>query len=180
MPRPYTLGRRQAAVDRTARAILAAATQELEAEPAAALSVAKVARRAGVTRATVYNRFGSRSGLIRCLAPPAAGPEQGSQASDPREGVRGYLMAACSSWAAHPALYRHLPAADAAPDRARELAEALARADELRPGCSLREAEDVLAALGSFPVFDRLHRDGRRTPAAVADILFRLAGGILE
>ena len=61
----------------------------------------------------------------------------------------------------------------------RPLAERLADEDELRPGCSIKEAEDVIAALTSFAVFDRLHRDGRRSAAAVTEILGRLAGGIL-
>ena len=33
------------------------------------------------------------------------------------------------------------------------LAERLAASDQLRPGCSLREAEDVIGAITSFPVF---------------------------
>ncbi len=172
MTRNYHLGRRQATVDRTARTILAAAAAVLE--DGSPLSIGSVARRAGVTRATVYNRFGSRSGLLAALAPattygaPAAG--------DAREAVRIFLAVACSRWAANPALYRHLPLAD---DLPHALAELLAAADALRPGCSLREAEDVLAALASFSVFDRLHRDGRRTPSAVAEILRRLTAGIL-
>jgi hypothetical protein len=59
------------------------------------------------------------------------------------------------------------------------LAERLAASDELRPGCSIKEAEDVIGALTSFEVFDRLSKDGRRSPAAVAEILGRLASGIL-
>src|SRR5260370_912687 len=62
----------------------------------------------------------------------------------------------------------------------RALAERLASADQLRPGCSLKEAEDVIGALTSFDVFDRLHQDGRRSSSAVADILMRLAGAILN
>jgi hypothetical protein len=34
--------------------------------------------------------------------------------------------------------------------------------------------------LGGFAAFDRLHHDGRRSAAAVAEILMRLARGILE
>jgi hypothetical protein len=61
----------------------------------------------------------------------------------------------------------------------RQLAERLAANDELRPGCSIKEAEDVIAALTSFAFFDRLYKDGRRSPAVVAEILARLASGIL-
>jgi hypothetical protein len=38
---------------------------------------------------------------------------------------------------------------------------------------------DVIGLLSSFAVFDRLHRDGRRPAAAVADVLMRMASAIL-
>ena len=167
MSRQYRLGRRQASVDRTAEKILAAARRQLE--QGAGLSIGTLARAAGVTRATVYNRFGSRAELLRKLAPPAGAP-----APD----LQGFLAARCARWAASPALFRHLPETDDS-DAARRLAEDLAEADGLRPGCSIREAQDVIAALGSFPMFDRLHQDGRRSVSAVGDILMRLARGIL-
>ena len=147
MPRQYRLGRRQELVDRTAQSILAAARDLVSQKPAEAVSVGAIARRAGVSRLTVYQRFGSRSGLLAALAPPSEAAE--AVEGDPRDAVR------------------------------RHLAERLLAGDALRPGCSLREAEDVLGALTSFALFDRLHHDGRRTPAAVADILMRLAAGIL-
>src|SRR5207244_12684694 len=59
-PRPYRLGRRQAAVDRTRARILRAARALLVAPRGVAFSSAALARRARVTRATVYQRFGSR------------------------------------------------------------------------------------------------------------------------
>lgn len=176
MARNYRLGRRQVAIDRTAASIVSAARLDLEQAPAGGLSVGSVARRAGVTRATVYNRFGSRQGLIAALAPTAPAPQ--SMAGNPRDAVHEFLSSRCAQWAANPALYRHLPAVDGGAV-ARTVAERLAAGDALRPGCSLREAQDVLDALGSFPTFDRLHLDGRRSAPAVAEILMRLAGGIL-
>lgn len=167
MPRTYNLGRRGESIARTADQILLAARSELEER--GALSVGAVARRAGVTRATIYNRFGSRTELLRRLAPAPA-----PAAPD----VDGFLTARCARWAASPALYRHLPEVDDA-GATRRLAEDLARLDLLRPGCSIKEAQDVLSMLGSFPVFDRLHQDGRRSSAAVAEVLLRLARGIL-
>src|SRR5207247_9450254 len=68
MPRPTRLGRRQAAVDRTATSILSA-TRELVAETGRGVTVAAIARRAGVTRVTVYNRFGSLAALLGALTP---------------------------------------------------------------------------------------------------------------
>jgi AcrR family transcriptional regulator len=169
--RSYRLGRRQASVDRTYRSILDAA-RELVAERGPAPSVGAVARRAGVSRLTVYARFGSRAALLEALT-PALAAHGGTD-------LRHHFERTCSAWAANPALYRHLQVSDTSgADSARLIAEHLATTDALRPGCSLKEAEDVIAALSSFPVFDRLHKDGRRSPAAVTEILLRLAGAIL-
>jgi AcrR family transcriptional regulator len=180
------LGKRQAGVDRTRAAVLAAARELVSAAGDATLSVGAVARRAGVSRLTIYNQFGSRSGLMRAVAGEAHGralPAAPNGATDPREELRERIGAACSNWASDPALFRALPsvapAGDPATQRDRGLAERLAAADHLRPGCSLKEAEDVIGALTSFAVFDRLHQDGRRSTAAVAEILMRLAGAIL-
>jgi hypothetical protein len=174
VPRPYALGRRQPSVDATARTILAAAGEMVR--EAGTLSVAALARKAGVARVTVYNRFGSREGVLQALAPrPGSRP---AEAGSSREALRMHLDQACERWAADPTLFRHL-GHDEPGEEARRLAEQLAAEDALRPGCSIREAEDVIAALGSFAVFDRLHRDGRRPASAVADVLMRLAGGII-
>jgi len=178
VPRQYRLGRRQELVDRTAQSILAAARDLVSRNPAGDVSVGQIARQAGVSRLTVYQRFGSRTGLLEALRPkPHAILDFDG---DARAALHRHLVEACSAWAADPALHRHLPASDGAdPETDRRLAERLLAADALRPGCSLREAEDVIAALSSFAVFDRLYRDGRRSPTAVADILMRLAGAIL-
>lgn len=171
MTRPYSLGRRQASVDRTAAAVLAAA-REVVAERGERAAIGAIARRAGVSRVTVYNRFGSREGLLEAIAAPPA------RESDPID-LRGHFDVSCARWATDPALFRHLAGYDNGNEAARRLAERLAAADALRPGCSIREAEDVIAVLSSFAVFDRLHKNGRRSPAAVTDLLMRLAAGIL-
>ena len=183
--RSYRLGRRQAAADRTRAAILAA-TRDLLAAGGPALSAAAVAKRAGVSRITVYNRFGSKAGLLRELAEAARGDGTGRsdpQAGEPRERLKQRIAASCSMWSADPALFRRLEAVGnldmSSPGEDRMLAEELGAGDHLRPGCSLKEAEDVIGALTSFEVFDRLHKDGRRPTSAVADILMRLAAGIL-
>jgi AcrR family transcriptional regulator len=172
------LGRRQQSVDRTAEAILAAARTLVAEGTASALSVGAVARLAGVSRITVYNRFGSRSRLLEAVGPDRREVEPAE--GDPREALRRYLTQSSAAWAADPALFRHLPSrGEENHDAERRLAERLAAADGLRPGCSIREAEDVIGALASFAVFDRLHKDGRRSAPAVGDVLMRLAGGIL-
>ena len=185
--RPYRLGLRQKAADATRTAILASARELLAAGDHSAIGVGAVAARAGVSRLTVYNRFGSKAGLLQAvldearrgassLLPPATG--------DPRDRLRHRIAESCVKWAADPALFRRLPelgVVEREPsDLDRSLAEGLAAADQLRPGCSLREAEDVIGALTSFATFDRLHKDSRRSSAAVAEILMRLLGAILR
>ena len=186
-PRTYRLGRRQDAVDRTRNSILAGARELLAAGNDRGISVGAVAERAGVSRLTIYNRFGSKAGLLRAVldearrsAPSPGVPETG----DPRQRFRQRITESCGRWASDPALFRRLPELGAgdpgAPDTERALAEQLAGADQLRPGCSLKEAEDVIGALTSFAIFDRLHKDGRRSTTAVAEILMRMAAGILS
>jgi AcrR family transcriptional regulator len=184
-PRSYRLGRREETVRRTRAAILAAARDEVAAGDTASFSAGAVARRAGVSRITVYNQFGSKAGLLRELAGgvrmTGAAPPSGT--AEPSDELRRRIVESCAAWSTDPALYRRLgtePAAqiEAAGDD-RVLVERLAASGQLRPGCSLKEAEDVIGALTSFAVFDRLHRDGRRSSASVGEILFRLAAAIL-
>jgi AcrR family transcriptional regulator len=184
MPRNYTLGRRQGAVDRTRMAILDAA-RELVASGAPLLSTGAVANRAGVSRITVYNQFGSKAGLLRELAAGARSRLSGQapDPGDPRDQLRKRITDSCAQWSSDPALFRRLPQHDdldlegRGDDRA--LAERLAAAEQLRAGCSIKEAEDVIGAVTTFAVFDRLHKDGRRSQTAVAEILMRLAATIL-
>jgi AcrR family transcriptional regulator len=179
MARPYRLGKRQAAAERTRDSILEAARDLASSGPAAGVSLADVARRAGVSRLTVYNRFGSRARLWEALA-GSPGPPASEPPGDPRLALRERLEQACAAWSVNPALYRNLGVTRlAGTEHDRRLAEALASVDALRAGCSIKEAEDVIGALASFAVFDRLHQDGRRSASAVAGILQRLASGIL-
>ncbi len=159
--------------DETRRAILNAARDLLRAGGAEP-SVGAIAARAGVSRLSVYHHFGSRAGVLAAVAGETAVPA-------PSATVRDLLANATAHWASDPALFRRLPAAatvDSAP--LREVASALAAADRLRAGCSLKEAEDVLGVLSSFATFDRLQQDGRRSTMAVTEILLRMAGSILN
>jgi AcrR family transcriptional regulator len=185
--RGYRLGRREGKVQRTRSGILKAARDLVAEGPGDSPSVGAVAARAGVSRLTVYHHFGSKEGLFDALAAEAHAvgdrPDRAPDSSDPRQNLERVLSAACAHWASDPSLFRRLPpiasnaGGDASGDRL--LAERLAAADQLRAGCSIKEAEDVIALLTSFPTFDRLHQDGRRSATAVAGILMRLAAAIL-
>jgi len=137
-------------------------------------SVGEIAARAACSRLSVYHHFGSLAGVLSGVARDAV-------ASTRPTDLRDLLSQSAAHWATDPALFRRLPAAttvDAA--LLREVASALAARDRLRPGCSLKEAEDVLGVLSSFATFDRLHQDGRRSAQAVTEILLRMAGSILN
>src|SRR2546428_9525163 len=109
MSRAYRLGRRQSAVDLTTNSILAAARQLVAQGPASQASVGAVARRAGVSRLTVYNRFGSRAGLLEALAPPHEPRELGE--TDPRPALPRPIHCPSATRAGNPAPTSHLPPA---------------------------------------------------------------------
>jgi AcrR family transcriptional regulator len=189
--RQYRLGRRQSEIEQTRSRILAAA-RSLVSELGPESSMGNVAKSAGVSRITIYNQFGSKAALLEALLaeagpPPAgAGPEEAT--GDPAAELRLCIERACAAWAADPRLHRQLAgralgaagvASHERPDDDHVLAVRLAAHDRLRPGCSIKEAEDVIGTLTSFAVFDRLHKDGRRSVAAVAEILLRMASGFV-
>jgi AcrR family transcriptional regulator len=183
-PRPYRLGRRKDAVDRTRSTILAAA-RDLVTELGPDSSIGRVAERADVSRITVYNQFGSKARLLEALTESRSTPATPVAEHDPngRARLRSRIDQACATWAADPDLYRRLQGqgswAGEDSELDRTLAERLAAGDQLRPGCSIKEAEDVIGILTSFQAFDRLHKGGRRSVSAVAEVLMRMAVGVL-
>ena len=177
--RRYRLGTRRASVERHRAAILAAARDQL-ASGAGDLSVGAVAAAAGVSRLTIYSQFGSKAGLIGALSAKAHDRSPAPKLQgEARAALEARLSAVCRLWVSDPALFRRLPEPDSGRAENRELAAFLSASDALRPGCSIKEAEDVIGVLTSFDTFDRLHQDGRRPLAQVVLILMRVAEGIL-
>jgi AcrR family transcriptional regulator len=197
--RPYRLGRRQAAVDRTRARILKAARALLVARRGGAFSIEAVARRARVTRVTVYQRFGSRSKLLEALFDDLA--RQGGmwdladafRQPDPQAALAQFVTTFARFWTAHRPIHRRLLAL-AALDQGLERT-LRARQEWRRQGLRVmvgrlreRSAEpaaaspdetiDVLFALTGFETFDLL-AGPTRTPAQVAPIVLRIARAVL-
>jgi len=65
--RPYTLGKRLENSDHTRAAILKAARAQLESNGFLHLTMDSLARESGVTRQTVHNLFGTKTGVLEAL-----------------------------------------------------------------------------------------------------------------
>ena len=65
--RPYTLGKRLEQSDRKRLRILAAAREQLESDGYAGLTLDSLARKTALTRQTIHNLFGTKSGVIEAL-----------------------------------------------------------------------------------------------------------------
>jgi AcrR family transcriptional regulator len=198
--RGYHLGRRQAAVDQTRARILKAARALLVARGNTDFTIEAVARRARVTRATVYQRFGSRPKLLEALFDDLAlqgGMRDLAEAfrhPDPEDALARFIATFGRFWTAHRPIHRRLlalGALDAGLNRtlsARQewrrqgLRVIVGRLRERfgRPAANaLDETIDLLFALTSFQTFDVL-AGPKRTPAHVVPIVLRVAHTILE
>jgi AcrR family transcriptional regulator len=108
------MARRGQAAALTRAAIVDAVHRLLDAPEAGQLTLDEVARAAGVTRATVYNQFGSRRALLT-----AAFADQGrlvrydrvtaaAAIADPRQALRAVLREACRAWETKPQAIRRV------------------------------------------------------------------------
>jgi AcrR family transcriptional regulator len=184
-PRPYHLGRRQAGVDRTRARILKAARALLMAPGASAFSLDAVARRARVTRATVYQRFGSRTKLLEALFDDMA--RQGGmwdlaeafRQPDPDEALARFVATFGRFWTVHRPVVQRLFALsvlDPALERALRARnewrrQGLRQIVRRRHNPSTKDAIDVLFALTSFHFFDSLAGPDRAPSAVVPDVV---------
>jgi AcrR family transcriptional regulator len=65
--RPYDLGKRQEASDRTRDLVLEAARAQLEAGGVRDLTMESLAKASGVTRQTIHNLFGTKTAVLEAL-----------------------------------------------------------------------------------------------------------------
>lgn len=102
--RPYTLGERQKESDRKRTKILASARAQLESSGFVEFALESVARQSGVTRQTIYNLFGSKTGLLEALFDAIAvdGGMQRMrmvmQQADAESALGGFVGVFCNFW----------------------------------------------------------------------------------
>jgi len=191
--RPYEQRLRAQSAEMTRRRILDAAYERLRSAPSESLAIDRVARDAGVSRATIYVVFGGRAELFDAVAADLlrrSGFQRVMDAvddADPRLGLRRFLHATADMYAANRDVFRSLfsmaqidpAAADGAMSRMEAgraegmqlLARRLAGAGLLREDVSPDEAADVLWLASSFDGFDLLARGRDRSCTEIASVL---------
>jgi len=195
MPRAYSPGKRAGQKEATRQRILDAA-RELLIDDRAQIAMEAIARRAGVTRATVYLQFGSRRELFLAVLNGALDRanvrdvRKGLQHRDPATAARLMLRGSCRFWASEYPLFRRVKSlATVDPvigelDRLKEgvreghisnLVSRLAAAGQLKPGLTPQRARLLLRTLTSFEVFEQLHVGGKLAPDTVASELIAMA-----
>jgi len=198
--RRYQSSIRDAAASRTRERLVDAAAAVLgTAEGIGEFSLATVAKKAGVTRLTVYNQFGSRRALLEAVFDEIA--VRGGlirlgavmAGSDPNAALSQTITIFCEFWSSGPGALRLLHASGASDpelaesvgernERRRSLLRALVRriaTDYRMPPKSQRDLVDTLFALTSFWFFSQL-MTGDRTPAAVCRIIQQLAADAVQ
>jgi AcrR family transcriptional regulator len=176
--RPYRQQLRAEAAEENRQRILDALYDRLREAPAEPVSVDEIARRARVSRSTVYLVFGSRSGLFDALTDrvlQGAGYDRIAEAvrhPDPRETLRGGIEGGVHMYAAHHDVLRVLYAtgkldpdgagrAIARSERRRFesmgwLANRLHEENHLRADVAPDYAAHVIWLLASFDAYDLL------------------------
>lgn len=193
--RTYVQTARAASAQATRERILQAAEASFDRGPLAAVRIDDVAKRAGVSRSTVYQLFESRAGVLVALAErlrQRAGFDRLVEASnhpDARESFRRAQRESCRMFAAFPELARSLftlagldpdaVAAVAQLERGRRpgmrgLARRLREQGQLRDGVSVDEATELLTVATSFQAFDELFHGLGLPQEVVAERLIAL------
>jgi AcrR family transcriptional regulator len=196
-PRPYSSSRRRVASARTRVRVLKAASALLASRDG--ISLDAVAKRAGVTRLTVYNQFGSRRALLEAVFDDMA--ERGGlhrlrdamANPDPHAALRQVVAIFCDFWGGHRGALWRLHAATAIDP---ELEESIGARNERRRHLlsilvdrmitdghkrrgDLAELVDLLFALTSVAFFRELTA-GRRKTDAVCRLIQVLAADVVQ
>lgn len=190
--RPYRQEKRAASAVATRTRILSAARSLLERRGLVALGLDTVAERAGVARATVFQIYGSKAGLLSAIAEAAAESDEfrallaALADADAERALLRTVDLGCRFWAKNEGLSRGLSSLStvdrevARALRAREDARArslgavvgrLAESGKLRHGLGRRTATEIVVLATSFAAFDELRQRRALSPRAIARVL---------
>ena len=192
--RTYTRERRDRSADSVER-VLEAAERLIRDDAFHLATMEELAAAAGVSRATVFNRFGSKLGVLQALFTRAMeGPKMEAiqaalELDDPVAALEATIEASCAIWESSAFIHEQLqaivtlePDASALVDRQRKeqradlltLARRLSRAGQLRPGLSETRAAAALHMLTSLESFLSLRRHYglslRQTQETIAEL----------
>jgi len=194
-PRPYPATRHRTAAPPSGDRILKAAEELIDQNAFHTATMEDLARRAEVSRATVFSRFGSKLGVLEALnVRCAGGPEMRAIKSaltieDPVEALQALIAAVCDLWELQGYILTQLkaivvlePEASAMIDEQFQdqrsgleaLVRRLGRAGRLRSGIGESRAAATLHMLTSVETFLALRRDGdlslRQTRETIAQL----------
>ncbi len=193
MTRPYRLGKRAEQAAHTRQRIIDAGRDLIIEGGIGEASLDAIARRAGSTRTTIYDQFGSRQELLLAVMNDALDRadvrevRKALQLRDPVQAMRRTIRASCRFWAGGHILFAQakalalvdaeLAAIDAIKEGVRRghITNLTGRLNDggcLRAGCSRRAALDTLLFVTSFETFDQLHgRSGMSVDATAAALV---------
>ncbi len=180
--RPYDLGKRLEQMDQSRAAILQAARAQLEANGYRQLTMAALAAESGVTRQTIHNLFGTKTGVLEALFDWIAldsGMEQMREVMmlPPGEALLARFVGIfCGFWSKNRVLIRRVHGIGAIdPEfgtvieaRNRRRFMAATRIIERMGGTDVKRRATVLAAITSFEFFDVLAESAGSEAAAEA------------
>jgi AcrR family transcriptional regulator len=197
--RPYT-GRRRTVPDSVER-VLEAAERLIRENAFHSATMDELAEAAGVSRATIFNRFGSKLGVLHALfiraneAPEMEAIREALEIEDPVESLEASIDAACAIWETQGFIHEQLeaivvlePGASALVDQQREeqrtdlegLVRRLARARKLRPGLGEARAGATLHMLTSLESYLRLRREHGLSQRQARETIVELARTLLR
>jgi AcrR family transcriptional regulator len=194
--RPFT---RRRTSTKSVDSVLGAAERLIREGEFHSATVEELAEQAGVSRATVFNRFGSKLGVLEVLVegcfsgPEMQAIERALELEDPVAALEAMIQPSCAIWEAKGFIIEQLyaivvlePGAAALIDEIEAqqrtglqgLTRRLARAGRLRPGLGEARAAATLHLLTSLESFLRLRRayglSLRQTRETIAELAFTL------
>ena len=191
--RPYRLRQRGVSMEETRTRVLSAARELILSDDALTqFSMEAVSKLAGVTRVTVYQRFGSKRGLLEALFDEMG--ERGALMEKipaalsrprPQDAIQAYILVFCEFWEVGRAMNRRLRAFAALDKEFAEAIEAryerrhrswnvlMARLGNYTDEPVSEETMSTLLALSGFEFYDVLAGESR-APEEVASTIYRL------